>query len=83
VLAARRRWAESEATFLDALTRVRRTRYVFYEAQALQWHGEMLAAHGEVDRARERLQEARAIYARVGAAPYLVQTDEALARPAR
>jgi tetratricopeptide (TPR) repeat protein/transcriptional regulator with XRE-family HTH domain len=78
VLAARGRWAESEAAFLDALTRVRRTRYVFYEAQALQWHGEMLAAHGEVERAQERLLEARAIYARVGAAPYLAQTDEAL-----
>ena len=51
---------------------------MFGEAQVLQWHGEMLAAHGEVDRARHRLREARAIYARVGAAPYLAQTDEAL-----
>jgi class 3 adenylate cyclase/tetratricopeptide (TPR) repeat protein len=78
VLAARREWNESEAAFLDAIRLVRQLKAVFGEAQVLQWHGEMLAAHGEVDRARHRLREARAIYARVGAAPYLAQTDEAL-----
>jgi class 3 adenylate cyclase/tetratricopeptide (TPR) repeat protein len=80
VLAVRERWEESESTFLDAIARVRRTRNVFCEAQALQWHGEMLAAHGEVDRAQQRLREAREIYARVGAAPYLEQTEKALER---
>jgi class 3 adenylate cyclase/tetratricopeptide (TPR) repeat protein len=80
VLATRKRWAESEATFLDAIARVRRARNVFFEGEVLQWHGEVLAAQGEVDQARERLQEARVIYARVGAAPYLAQTDEALER---
>jgi tetratricopeptide (TPR) repeat protein len=80
VLAARKRWAKSEATFLDAIARVRRTRHLFSEAQALQWHGEILAAHGETERARQRLQEAREIYLGRGAAPNLSQTDEVLAR---
>jgi class 3 adenylate cyclase/tetratricopeptide (TPR) repeat protein len=77
-LAARQRWEESEAAFQGAIARVRRTRYVFYEAQALQWHGEMLAARGEFEQARQRLQEAHEIYAHIGAAPYLAQTDAAL-----
>jgi tetratricopeptide (TPR) repeat protein len=78
VLAALERWVEAEAAFLSAIARARRTQYVFSEAQALQWHGELLAAHGEAKRARQRLEEAREIYARVGAAPYLAQTDAAL-----
>jgi tetratricopeptide (TPR) repeat protein len=80
VLAARGQWAEADAAFHDALTGARSTRYVLSEAQALQWHGEMLAARGDVNRARQRLQQARGIYLRVGAAPYIRQTEEALAR---
>jgi hypothetical protein len=49
----------------------------------MQWHGEMLAAQGEVDRVRQRLEGTRQIYARVGAAPYVAQTDEALERLGR
>jgi tetratricopeptide (TPR) repeat protein len=78
VLAAWGKWAEAETAFLEAVARALRTRNVLHEAQALQWHGEMLAAHGETERARARLQEARAIYSRVGAAPYIAQIDEAL-----
>jgi tetratricopeptide (TPR) repeat protein len=80
VLAARERWPEAEAAFEDATARARRTRYVFYEAQALQWHGEMLAGKGEIGQAQERLHQARAIYVRLGAAPYLALTDDTLAR---
>ena len=46
----------------------------------MQWHGEMLAAQGEVDRARQCLRESHDMYQRLGAAPYLAQTDDALVR---
>jgi class 3 adenylate cyclase/tetratricopeptide (TPR) repeat protein len=84
VLAARGRWAEAEVAFQEAIAEAHHTGIglsgVFEQAQVLQWYGEALAAHGEGERTRQRLEEAHAIYLRVGAAPYIAQTETALAR---
>jgi cellobiose-specific phosphotransferase system component IIA len=78
--AARKRWEKAEAALLEAQERVREAHNVFDEALVLQMSGETLAAKGETERAREQLREAHDIYARLGASPYLVQTQAALGR---
>jgi tetratricopeptide (TPR) repeat protein len=79
VLTRRGRWEEAEASLRDAMTHAATMPYPYAEARALYGYGRMQSRRGAPDLAGERLQEALAIFQRLGAKPYLERTEQALA----
>ena len=53
--------------------------YPWGEARALHEAGLLVARRGDSDRAREQLEAASAIFEKLGAEPYRVRTDGAIA----
>jgi hypothetical protein len=73
-----RRW--DDATELEAgLTLAREIGLPYVEALLLSEYGRLERVRGESDQARTRLEEALAIFRRLGAGPDVEQTERALA----
>jgi tetratricopeptide (TPR) repeat protein len=72
------RWAEAEQALVEGLTLARAMPQPHAEARLLSLEGEMHAQKGEAGRARERLDEALAIFQRLGARTDVERTEQAL-----
>ena len=72
-------WEEGEARLQRAVELAHNITYPWGEARALYEFGRISARRGEGDRAEEQLAAASAIFAALGAEPYRVRADEALA----
>ena len=72
------RWEDARGAFDEALALAHAMTYPHLEAQILCAYGAMLSKKGESHRARERLEEALAIFQRLGAQPYIERTARAL-----
>jgi tetratricopeptide (TPR) repeat protein len=70
---------EAEADFAEALELAHSMGWVFHEGRVRLDRGMMRAQRGDAEPARTDLQEARAIFTRLGARPYLERTEQALA----
>jgi tetratricopeptide (TPR) repeat protein len=68
----------AEQAFVEAVTMAQPMPYPYAEARALCEWGRMLVDVGELERARSRLEEALAIFERLGARPYVERTHRAL-----
>jgi tetratricopeptide (TPR) repeat protein len=75
-----RRWKEAANAFQEAVHLVRRMPYPYAEACTLYEWGLMTTRKGELDEARERLEEAHTIFGRLRAQPYLERAQRALAQ---
>jgi ATP/maltotriose-dependent transcriptional regulator MalT len=73
----------AETVLNDLLDLTRSLPYPFVGAQALVEYGQLEARRGRASAARRRLQEALIIFRRLGAQPFVEQTERALARPSR
>jgi hypothetical protein len=73
------RWAEAEAALEEALSLCRAMPYPWAEAKALYVSGLLHKAKGEQEAARELLEAALAICARLGERLYAEQMEQALA----
>jgi tetratricopeptide (TPR) repeat protein len=78
VLARQQRWEEAERVFAEAVSVPRSLPYPYAEACALYECGAMYSTKGEPDQAHERLEEALAIFQRLGARKDVERTDQAL-----
>jgi tetratricopeptide (TPR) repeat protein len=78
VLARQGRWDEMGCVLEEAATLAHPMPYPYGEARVLYEHGRLQAQQGQVLQARERLQEALAIFERLGAQPYVAWTSQAL-----
>jgi hypothetical protein len=67
VLGQQHRWAEASLVFAEALSLARAMPYPYAEARILYEEGLLQGQCGETELARERLQQAHAIFARLGA----------------
>lgn len=65
------RWEDAERDLREGLTTIRTRELPFQEARVLVAYGDYHAARGEVDEARDRYDEALAIYRRFGAVPWV------------
>jgi len=63
-------WREAEEALEEALALCREMPYPYAEAKALCAHGRLYVAMGDVERARERFERARAICGRLGERMY-------------
>jgi tetratricopeptide (TPR) repeat protein len=72
---ARARLDDDEAGFDAAESDFRRLEMAFYLAVTLLEHGEWLAGHGREDEAESLLAEAREIFERLGARPWLERAN--------
>lgn len=79
-LAGARRWDEAEETFRESASLAATILYPYAEARALAEWGRMLLVAGAPDRARQRLEQALAIFRRLGARGDVTTTEHALAR---
>jgi tetratricopeptide (TPR) repeat protein/transcriptional regulator with XRE-family HTH domain len=73
------RWAEAEAALEETLALCRAMPYPYAEAKALYVYGLLYQARGDQETARERLEDALSICARLGERLYAEQIEEALA----
>jgi tetratricopeptide (TPR) repeat protein len=78
VQAAGERWAEADASFSEAVALAREMPYPFAGARALYHWGLGFGHRHRGDEARERLNEALAIFRRLGATPYVGRAEQAL-----
>jgi tetratricopeptide (TPR) repeat protein/transcriptional regulator with XRE-family HTH domain len=76
---ARRRWGEAQAAVEEALVMAHTMAYPYAEAKVLYVYGLLHAAHVEPDQARERLEAALAICARLGERLYAAHVERAIA----
>jgi hypothetical protein len=72
------RWAEAERALEEGLTMARSLPYPYGEARLLHVYGEMHAKRGELGPARERLEDALAIFRRLGARKDAEPVEQAL-----
>jgi tetratricopeptide (TPR) repeat protein len=72
------RWQEAEAALGEGLALARRIGYPYGEARLLQAYGELFAQTGQPEAARERLEEALAIFQRLGARGDVVRAEQVL-----
>lgn len=79
LLARRERWEEAEAAFVEASSLAHRLPYPYLEARSLSELGTMLTGRGELEDASRRLDEALAIFRRLGAAKDITRAERALA----
>jgi hypothetical protein len=77
----RARISDDEAGFKAAAAGFREYDFPFWLALAQLEHGEWLAAHGRTDEAGPLLAEAREIFERLGATPWLARVEAAEAVP--
>lgn len=80
ILTRQGRWIEAGAALEKAITVAHRMPYPYATARALYQHGLLHIERCEAGPAQVRLQEALHIFQRLGAYPYMEQTDRALAR---
>jgi tetratricopeptide (TPR) repeat protein len=73
------RQVEAECSFQDALALARGMSYPYAEARILHEDGIMQAWKREAQQARDRFEEALAIFRRLGARPYIERTERDLA----
>lgn len=78
VMAVDRKWEQVEPLFEEAVSVARSMPYPYAEARALFEWGRVLDEKGEPGKARKRLQDALAIFRRLGAIPYIERTKRAL-----
>jgi tetratricopeptide (TPR) repeat protein len=78
VLARQGRWDEMGRVLEEAATLAHPMPYPYGEARVLYEHGRLLAQQGDLLKARDRLQEALAIFERLGARPHVEWTRRAL-----
>ena len=78
LLTRQSRWAEAEQAFEEAVSLAHSMPHPYSEGRALYKWGRMYATKGEPVRARERLADARSIFLRLGARPYVERTRRAL-----
>jgi tetratricopeptide (TPR) repeat protein len=78
VLTHRERWEEAEKAFRDAVSESQRLPYPYAEARAQSEWGRMLLRRGEPQRGRKTLEEALAIFQRLGARKDVDRTEQAL-----
>jgi tetratricopeptide (TPR) repeat protein len=71
--------AGAEAVLNDLIDQTRSMPYPFAEARAHGEYGLLEARRGHPQAARERFEEALAIYRRLGARPFVAQMEQALA----
>jgi transcriptional regulator with XRE-family HTH domain/tetratricopeptide (TPR) repeat protein len=79
VALAQERWAEAEDALQEAITRAQAMPYPHAEAKALFVYGQLHAATGEPERARESYEAALAICTRLGEGLYRPYIERALA----
>lgn len=79
VMACGGRWEEAEGSFDEALSTARHIPYPYAEGRTLLELGLLDSHRGEPGRGRERLEQALAVFRRLGARPYIRRTEEALA----
>jgi tetratricopeptide (TPR) repeat protein/transcriptional regulator with XRE-family HTH domain len=80
MLATRRRdWITGEAALEEALALCRAMPYPYAEAKALYVYGQLLAARGEPERAREQYEAALAICEKLGEGLYRPHIERAVA----
>lgn len=72
------RWAEAESLLTEAASLAHPMPYPFGEARSLYEWGRILAGQGKAERARERLEQALAIFTRLGARRHIERTKQAL-----
>jgi tetratricopeptide (TPR) repeat protein len=72
-------WPAAEESLVQALASCRAMPYPYAEAKLLYCYGQMHAAKGEPERARERFEAALAICARLGEGLYRPHIEHALA----
>jgi hypothetical protein len=69
------RWEDAERDVREGLATIRTRELPFQEALVLVAYGDYHAARGEVDAARQRYDEALAIYRRLGAVPWVRRVE--------
>jgi tetratricopeptide (TPR) repeat protein/transcriptional regulator with XRE-family HTH domain len=72
------RWAEAEAALEEGLALARAMPYPYAEARLLHVYADLQARKGAPEPAQERLQEARAIFERLGARRDAARTEQTL-----
>jgi class 3 adenylate cyclase/tetratricopeptide (TPR) repeat protein len=80
ILAQQSRWEEAQWTLKEAVTLSQGNHDPYAEALARYESGMMHSRKGEAQQAHEELEEALAIFQRLGARPYIERTEQALAR---
>ena len=83
ILTRQERWEEAGNAFEEAVSLARSMPYPYAEARALFEHGLMRSQKGEQQPGRERMEEALAIFQRLGARKDVEQAERALAALAR
>ena len=78
LMAAQEDWASAERDFEEAVHIAREMPYPYCEAQGLYEAGNACARRGDVQRARVSLEQALAIFQRLGAQPLVERTERAL-----
>jgi uncharacterized protein HemY len=72
-------WGEAEGAFTEAVSLARSTSNPYAEARALHEWGRMCLQTGVPQHAQKMLEEALAIFRRLGARPYIERAEQALA----
>jgi tetratricopeptide (TPR) repeat protein len=80
ILSRQQRWREAENTFAEAVSLGKRLHFPEAEAHAQHEFGLMHLDRGATAQAVERLEEARAIFRRLDARPYIERTERVLAK---
>jgi tetratricopeptide (TPR) repeat protein len=83
ILTQQGNWVEAESRFAEAISMARSMPYPYEEACALYEYGLLDIAREEPAQGRERLQEAAAIFRRLGAQKDVERAEQALATPDR
>jgi tetratricopeptide (TPR) repeat protein len=78
VAMCREHWEAAAPSLEEGLTLARAMPYPYAEARLLQVYGDLHARQGEPEAARERLEAARSIFARIGARVDLERADQSL-----
>jgi Tfp pilus assembly protein PilF len=79
LLAEQGKWEEAERTFEEAVSLARAMPYPYAQARALNQHGMTHVQKGEPQQARSRMEEALALFQRLGAGKDVERTEQALA----
>jgi tetratricopeptide (TPR) repeat protein len=78
ICSGQRQLKEAEQAFADVLSLARSMSYPLAEGRTLYEWGRTLTAYGKRQEAREHLEKALQIFQRLGARPFVEQTDQAL-----
>lgn len=79
ILARQVRWDEAKHAVEEAISLARVMPYPYAEGRALYEYGLMYGQHGEPEQARERLEQALAIFGRLGAKKDVERAEQAVA----